>query len=149
MARDLKKFARGEMIITEGSVGTNVYIVSTGMVEVFKNSSSGAIQLATLGPKEIFGEMSMIDERFSRHAASVRAVEDSDIIILDREGFDSYLNKASFGVYNLIKMLSNRLRETDDLISRAGLDPRNLPKTIKITEADDGEEHLTDDQKQS
>ncbi len=146
MAGVLKKFTRGEVIIAEGSVGTNVYIVRSGRVEVFKNSSTGALQLATLGANEVFGEMSQIDERFSRRTASVRAIEDCEIIILDREGFDNYLKGTSAGISNLIKRLSNRLRETNDIISHAGLDPRNLPKAIKLTKADNGEGRLTDDQ---
>lgn len=146
MAGLLKKFTRGEVIIAEGSVGTNVYIVRSGRVEVFKNSTGGAVQLATLGTNEVFGEMSQIDERFSRRTASVRALEDSEIIILDREGFDSYLKGASAGISNLIKRLSSRLRETNDIISHAGFDPRNLPKAIKLTKADNGEGKLTDDQ---
>jgi CRP-like cAMP-binding protein len=146
MAGVLKKFTRGEVIIAEGSVGTNVYIVRSGRVEVFKNSTSGALQLATLGSNEVFGEMSLIDERFSRRAASVRAIEDSEIIILDREGFENYIKGASTGISNLIKRLSSRLRETNDIISHAGLDPQNLPKAIKLTQADNGEGRLTDDQ---
>jgi CRP-like cAMP-binding protein len=146
MAGVLKKFTHGEVIIAEGSVGVNVYIVRSGRVEVFKNSPGGAIQLATLGANEVFGEMSLIDERFSRRTASVRALEDSEIIILDREGFEAYLKGASTGISNLIKRLSNRLRETNDIISRAGFDVQNLPKAIKLTQANDGEGRLTDDQ---
>lgn len=146
MAGVLKKFTHGEVIIAEGSVGTNVYIVRSGRVEVFKNTPSGAVQLAVLGPNEVFGEMSMIDERFSRRAASVRALEDSEIIILDRKGFDAYLGNASPGISHLIRRLSNRLRQTNDIISRAGFDPQNLPKTIKMTEPAGDESKLTDDQ---
>lgn len=141
-----KKFTRGEVIIAEGSVGTNVYIVRSGRVEVFKNSPGGAVQLATLGANEVFGEMSLIDERFSRRTASVRALEDSEIIILDRDGFDSYLKGTSAGISNLIKRLSSRLRETNDIICHAGFDPQNLPKAIKMTQADEGGGRLTDDQ---
>lgn len=146
MAGVLKKFTRGEVIISEGTVGKSFYIVRSGKVEVFKNSPNGPVQLATLGPNEVFGEMSLIDDRFSHRTASVRAIEDSEIIILDRKGFDNYLQDASPGIYNLIKRLAKRLRETNDIISRAGADLHNLPKTIKIDEAKELEGKLTYDQ---
>jgi len=142
----LKKFSRGEAIIAEGTVGKSLYIVRSGRVEVFKNSPNGPVQLATLGPNEVFGEMSLIDDRFSHRTASVRATEDSEIIILDRNGFDSYLQQASPGIFNLIKRLAKRLRETNDIISKAGVDLNNLPKAIKMDEAKEGPGKLTYDQ---
>ncbi|MFH1068295.1 MAG: cyclic nucleotide-binding domain-containing protein [Candidatus Glassbacteria bacterium] len=142
----MKRFISGEVIIAEGTVGNSVYIVHSGRVEVFKNSPNGPVQLAKLGPNEVFGEMSLIDERFSRRTASVRAIEDSEIIILDRKGFDGYLQHASPGIFNLIKRLASRLRETNDIISRAGGDLHNLPKTIKLATPTEGTGKLTDDQ---
>ena len=142
----LKKFSRGEAIIAEGTVGKSLYIVRSGRVEVFKNTPSGAVQLATLGPNEVFGEMSLIDDRFSHRTASVRATEDSEIIILDRNGFDSYLQQTSPGIFNLIKRLAKRLRETNDIISKAGVDLNNLPKAIEMDEAKEGPGKLTYDQ---
>ncbi len=142
----LKKFSRGEAIIAEGTVGKSLYIVGSGKVEVFKNSPGGPVQLATLGPNEVFGEMSLIDDRFTRRTASVRAIEESEIIILDRIGFDNYLQQTSPGIFNLINRLAKRLRETNDIISRAGGDLHNLPKAIKLDEAKEGEEKLTYDQ---
>ena len=142
----LKKYSHGEVIVAEGTVGKSLYIVRSGRVEVFKNSPKGPVQLATLGPNEVFGEMSLIDDRFTHRTASVRAVEDTEIVILDRKGFDNYLQQASPGIYNLIKRLANRLRETNDIISKAGVDLDNLPKAIKMDEGKKGEAKLTYDQ---
>ncbi|OGG05388.1 MAG: hypothetical protein A3F83_15430 [Candidatus Glassbacteria bacterium RIFCSPLOWO2_12_FULL_58_11] len=140
----LKTFNRGEVIIAEGTVGKSVYIVRSGKVEVFKNSPGGPVQLATLGVNEVFGEMSLIDDRFSRRTASVRAIEDSEIIILDRKGFDHYIQNASPGIFNIVKRMAKRLRETNDIISRAGGDLNNLPKALKMGQ--EGEGKLTFDQ---
>jgi len=146
MAGVLKKFKKGEVIIAEGTVGKSLYIVRSGKVQVIKNSPTGPVQLAVLGPNEVFGEMSLIDERFSRRTASVRALEDSEIIILDSHGFENYLKKASPGISNLIKRLAKRLRETNDIISRAGVDLHNLPKATKASPDQDKEQKLTYDQ---
>lgn len=149
MAGLLKKFLKGEVIIAEGTEGKTVYIIRSGRVEVAKQTPKGAVQLATLGPGEVFGEMCMVDERFSKRTAGVRALEDSEIIVLDRDGFESYLEQSSTGVLNLIKRLTHRLRETNDIIARAGMDIRNLPRTVKLSPDDDGEQkNITLDQLQ-
>ncbi|HUU30219.1 MAG TPA: cyclic nucleotide-binding domain-containing protein [archaeon] len=143
----LKKFKKGDVIIAEGTTGKFLYIIESGKVEVTKESPTGPLQLATLGPNEVFGEMSLIDDRFSRRTATVRAIEDSQVIVLDRRGFDSYINQASPGIFNLIKRLSKRLRETNDIITRAGGDVHNLPKALKTKPVTgDKEQKLTFDQ---
>ena len=142
----LKKYSRGEVIIAEGTVGKSLYIVRSGRVEVFKSTPNGPMQLATLGPNEVFGEMSLIDDRFSHRTASVRSIEDTEIFILDRKSFDNYLQQASPGIFNLIKRLAKRLRETNDIISKAGVGLHNLPKAVKMDEGKKGEPKLTYDQ---
>jgi CRP-like cAMP-binding protein len=147
MAGVLKKYLKGEAIIAEGTEGKAVFIIRDGQVEVIKQNPAGAVHLATLGAGEVFGEMSMIDDRFTKRTATVRAIEDSEIIVLDKKGFEHYLQQSSTGIFNLIKRLSQRLRETNDIIARAGIDVRNLPKARKVGPDDDGKpQNLTIDQ---
>ena len=129
-----KKFIKGEVIIAEGTEGKTLFMIRSGKIEVSKQSKEGPVRLATLGPNEVFGEMSLIDERFSKRTATVRALEDTEVMILDRKGFDKYLEQVPPGVYNLIKRLSNRLRQTNDLIGKAGGDIAQMPKAFKIRE---------------
>lgn len=97
MAGILKKFKQGEVIIAEGTTGKALYIIRSGRVEVSKQARGGVVQLAVLGPNEVFGEMSLIDDRYSTRTATVRALQDSELIILDRQGFEAYIGQASPG----------------------------------------------------
>ncbi len=138
MAGVLKKHLKGEVIIAEGTEGKAVFIIRAGQVEVSKQTPSGAVRLATLGPGEVFGEMSMVDDRFSKRTATVRAVDDCEIIVLDKQGFEHYLRQSSTGIFNLIKNLAMRLRETNDIIARAGIDVHNLPRSRQAMPVDAG-----------
>ncbi|MBN2287929.1 MAG: cyclic nucleotide-binding domain-containing protein [Candidatus Glassbacteria bacterium] len=141
-----KKFSKGQVIISEGTEGKTVFLIRSGKVEVSKQTKEGPIRLAALGANEVFGEMSLIDDRFSKRTATVRAIEDTEVMILDRKGFDKYLENVPPGVYKLIKRLSNRLRETNDLISKVGSDAKNLPKALKTDDKSKQEGKLTYDQ---
>ncbi len=141
-----KKFIKGQVIIAEGTEGKSLYLIRSGKVEVSKQGKDGPMRLATLGPNEVFGEMSLIDDRLSKRTATVRALVDSEIMILDRNGFDKYLEQVPPGVYNLIKRLSHRLRETNDLISSIGMDAKKIPKAVKADDQAGEGSALTYDQ---
>ena len=141
-----KKFIKGQVIIAEGTEGKSLYLIRSGKVEVSKQGKDGPMRLATLGPNEVFGEMSLIDDRLSKRTATVRALVDSEIMILDRTGFDKYLEQVPPGIYNLIKRLSHRLRETNDLISSVGMDAKKMPKAVKADDQEGEGSKLTYDQ---
>lgn len=136
-----KKFNKGEVIIAEGTDGKALYYIQSGKVEVSKNGPYGQIPLAHLGPNDIFGEMSLILDEFGKRSATVRAVEPTEILILDRKGFDQYMEKAPPGLQNIVKRLAQRLRETNDLVC---MSKRNKSE---ISEADSKDSNaLTYDQ---
>ncbi len=83
-------FAPGQAVITEGEEGTGLWVVLSGAVRVFRDApgASGAsdpIELAALGPGEIFGEMSLLDEAPTN--ASVVATAPSTLLLLPRAIF--------------------------------------------------------------
>ncbi len=59
--------ASGDLVIEEGSIPHELFVIETGSVEV---THEGRV-LATLGPGDIIGEMGLIELR--RRVASVRA----------------------------------------------------------------------------
>jgi CRP-like cAMP-binding protein len=58
----LKKFRRGEVIIREGDVSSDIFYIVQGEVKVVKYSekSKSVIPLAKLGPNRVFGEVATI-----------------------------------------------------------------------------------------
>lgn len=53
-------FGPGERIVEEGAEGNSLYVVLSGRVEVSKNVEGRSRVLSVLGPREIFGEMTLL-----------------------------------------------------------------------------------------
>ncbi len=70
------QYVSGDLIIKEGDFGLSIYEIISGKVGIFVDSSGTEIQVATLGPGMIIGEMSFLAGTSSPRSASARALED-------------------------------------------------------------------------
>jgi CRP-like cAMP-binding protein len=115
-SRIIKKFKNGEIIFSENSECDGMYIIDSGRVRVFKTSGEGdnkrEIELCTLGPKAMFGEMAMIDE--NKRSASVQAIEGTVCTVITKKIFEDQLTHIPLWMVNMIRILVMRLRETND-----------------------------------
>jgi CRP-like cAMP-binding protein len=80
-------FAKGETIIREGDEGESFFLMSEGAVEV----RIGGATVATLGPGNFFGEMSVMTGE--RRAATVVAKTDCESIVIGKEPFGELFQK--------------------------------------------------------
>jgi CRP/FNR family transcriptional regulator/CRP/FNR family cyclic AMP-dependent transcriptional regulator len=117
--RELARFARsetfapGEVIVRMGEPGSTLYVIRTGRVNVVREQSSGAsVVLATFGPGEFFGELSIFDGE--RRSATVIAVEETATVTLGRFDVVRVVSHNPQIGLSLLKSLSARLRATDD-----------------------------------
>jgi len=115
-SRIIKKFKTGETVFSENSECDGMYIIDSGRVRVFKTSGEGEgmreIELCTLGPKAMFGEMAMIDE--NKRSASVQAIEPTVCTVITKKVFEDQLKHIPLWMVNMIRILVMRLRETND-----------------------------------
>jgi len=70
--------------------------------------------LAFLGPGDTFGEMSMVDT--AGRSANVIALEECNCLIMDRNAFYQCLKSMKGLSYNLVRLLSRRLRLANEQI---------------------------------
>jgi signal transduction histidine kinase len=105
----LRRFARDEVIFREGDAGDSMYLLVRGAVTISKTAQPGGVRvLDTTHAGDFFGEMSLIDsEPRSAHAS---AEEDSELRILGREDLDRLCAISPHIKFNLIKVVSDRLR---------------------------------------
>jgi len=105
---------KGEVIIEEGSLGQALYLVQSGQVQVLKGEGAKTEELAELGPSELFGEMSLIDDALT--SASVVAATDVELLVIKRADFENLLSQnesLALKVYkSFCRTLSERLRRT-------------------------------------
>ena len=101
----------GELLVCEGEFSDRAYQVLEGKVRVWKisSASAGCVELAQLGPGQIFGEMALVDEK--PRSASVSALTDARLKVLRRSEFlQSFRSDPDFAAA-LLSALTERLRE--------------------------------------
>ena len=110
-----KTFASGVNIITVAQPGDMVYILLEGTVKIYVDQLDGSeVILAFLGPGDTFGEMSMVDS--AGRSANVVALEDCLCLLMDRTAFHQCLRSTKGLSYNLVKLMSRRLRLANEQI---------------------------------
>ncbi len=114
-----KEFNPGEIIFEEGDPAHHLYILVRGRVEVFRRVDSKERSLASLDQKECFGEMAILDDE--PRSASVRAIEISLVLKIDRESFRELINERPQISFAIFKILTSRLRHQN-------LEAENLPR---------------------
>jgi len=114
-----KTFIKGDVIIKEGGFSNSFYIISKGSVEVVKSKGDREIQLAKYGPGDFFGEVSLLDPEYSKHSATIRALEKTKVTIMSKEDFEKYIGQLTPGVKNLLRKMAIYLRETSQRVDSA------------------------------
>ena len=99
----------GLTFTTVDEPGGAAYIIVSGTVKAHVQTLDGSdVILAILGPGEIFGEMSISDSM--GHSASPVTLEETSLLWVDRGTFHEWLQTIPAMAYNLIGILSRRLR---------------------------------------
>lgn len=104
-----KVFAAGSTIMTADQIGEVVYVIISGTVKVHLEQEDGTdVIMAILGPGEVVGEMSALDDR--SRSASVVTLEKTELLWIDRHEFEHCLKTQPMFAFNLSCILSKRLR---------------------------------------
>jgi len=117
------EFAGGTVVLREGQIVRDLYIIAQGEWEVFlpkRDSDELAryedIRLSVLGRGDLLGEYSFIDHRAA--SASVRSLEQGKLLIITRENFQRIVdssNQVGKVIYkNLLQALIARLRDQNE-----------------------------------
>jgi CRP-like cAMP-binding protein len=112
--------ATGTKLFQYGDPGDKLFIILDGKVRISREvAGTGEEALAVLGPNEVFGEMSLLDE--SPRSADARVHERCRALVITKESFDDllFLHKdlAYEVLWNCVRILSVRLRETNEKLT--------------------------------
>lgn len=100
-------FAAGEVPVRQGEAGDSFYIIKQGRVDVVVESAPGErAVVATLGPGDFFGEMSLLTG--AARAASIRVKEDAEFVVIDKNSFSAVLARNPSIAESLSHILSER-----------------------------------------
>jgi small-conductance mechanosensitive channel/CRP-like cAMP-binding protein len=104
---DVKSYAAGEVPVRQGDSGDSFYIIKSGRVDVIVETSPGETAVvATLGPGNFFGEMSLLTGAV--RTASIHMMEDTECIVIDKESFGITLANNPSIAESLSRILTER-----------------------------------------
>jgi CRP/FNR family transcriptional regulator, cyclic AMP receptor protein len=125
------EYADGDVIFRQGDQGSSLFIIEDGAVEISYGEGRGRITLATLFTGQYFGELSLFDG--SPRSATATAARGSRLMRLDRDDLVDFINKNPSAALRIIAEMSERLRQTNELMSQQ----------VSRNVLEEEEEHLT------
>jgi CRP/FNR family cyclic AMP-dependent transcriptional regulator len=104
------EFPAGHVIARQGEIGTGFFVIAGGRVRVVRDG----IVLASLGPGDFFGELSVLDGR--PRNAMVAAEEPTTCLAIASWDFEAALMANPAVTLAILKGLATRLREATDAL---------------------------------
>lgn len=110
------EFAEGAVIFKQGDEGSALFLIEDGSVDISYGEGRGRVVLSTLFPGQYFGELSLFDG--APRSATATATKRARLMRLDRDDFVDFVNKNPSAALRIIAEMSERLRQTNELMSR-------------------------------
>ncbi|HKR66414.1 MAG TPA: cyclic nucleotide-binding domain-containing protein [Thermoanaerobaculia bacterium] len=109
-------FSAGERIFSQGDLGTEMFIIQEGVVEIVKHIGPESHLLSRLEKGDFFGEMALL-EAMPRTADAVATTE-VRVVAINGSRFDEMLRKNPEVAVRIIRKYSKRLREANTLLEK-------------------------------
>src|SRR5262250_1940659 len=107
-------FAEGQVLFREGDSADSVFRLLSGAVDILRELDGDPILLGTVGAGQFIGEMGVVENR--PRSATARAASEVEVEILMPTEFFDQIARSPRAARELIRRLSQRLREADDRI---------------------------------
>ncbi len=133
----IQTYKKNTIILSEAETGSALFVIAEGKVKISRSSNDDKeVILAILNESDFFGEMSLLDG-MSR-SATVTAVDDSKLFIIQRTEFLDLLKKYPDVSVALLTELTKRLRAASMKIKALSLkDAEGKVATVLLQLADD------------
>jgi CRP/FNR family transcriptional regulator, cyclic AMP receptor protein len=109
-----RHFAEGQVLFREGEPADCVFRLLSGTVDILRELDGDPIVLGTVGAGQFIGEMGVVENR--PRSATARAASEVEVEIFTPTEFLDQIAGSSRAARELIRRLSQRLREADDRI---------------------------------
>src|ERR1700746_1270057 len=114
--------ASGEVLFQKGDPGNALFGVRRGQVRIETGASDGSrLTLNFMGPGDLFGEVAVMDGQ--ERTADATAGEASELFVLRREDFLSFLEREPKVAIKIIVLLCQRIRWQSERMEESVLQP--------------------------
>jgi CRP-like cAMP-binding protein len=110
------RYKAGQYIFKDGEIGTEMYVIQAGRVEITRILDGSEFVIATLEKGDFFGEMAVL-ENLPRNG-NAKALDDCELIVLTGSTFDKMIKSNIEIAARMLRGFSARLREANADIER-------------------------------
>jgi len=111
-----KVYQDGEIIIRQGDVGDNMFVIQEGQVEVVAEQDGQEVRLAIQGAGKPIGEMAIFEHQV--RSATVRALGQARILTVDKKSLVRRIHEDPSLAYYMMQTMSQRVRELNAEVAR-------------------------------
>jgi CRP-like cAMP-binding protein len=140
----VKNLVRGDVLFESGDEPDSIYVVISGRIAIAignKPLDNRETVIALMDEGDLFGEMGMLDA--STRSAGARALEASTVLELPYSAVTEQLNSSSALMWNVIGMLSRRLRAMDQALADSVFLDVTGRTAKRLLELSDGKDDFT------
>ena len=98
-------YSQGQKVFSQGDLASGFFIILRGQVAVIRETGGIYESVATLGPGEYFGEMSLLYG--VRHTATIQAMSAVDVVQMNGTDFTTLVNSS----FDFKELFSGIMRE--------------------------------------
>ena len=134
------KLKQGEYLFKEGQESDACYVVKSGKVAIVKDKGNSEIELAQLGPGQMFGEMAFFDNQ-PRSAGAKAVTPEATVIALPFKALNAQFKTFPEWLKAMVKTVNDHLRAANKKIktlenvekqSETMFDPYNVVRLLGI-----------------
>lgn len=133
-----RRYARREVLFHEGDPSESLHLIDSGRVAIRVSTAMGdTATLVVLGPGEVLGELSLVDEAEGRRTAGAVALERVETLTLHRDAFDELRREHPTVERFLVAVLAAQVRRLSGHLVEALYVPADSRVARRLLELDD------------
>lgn len=133
----VQSLKQGQTLFHKGDEGTALYIIKRGAIKIVLPSKIGDEIIVTIFTvNDFFGEMALLDGE--PRSANAVAIEPTEVFVLNRNNFLSFLKSNINAIQSILSSLSKRLRLTDEFLEDTcflSISARLAKKLVELAES--------------
>src|SRR5262249_45085453 len=123
--------ATGQSVFREGDRADCMYVIVSGRVRVTRGEpGDDEVELWTLGPGSVFGELALFDG--GGRSANVTAIEPCEFFVLAREPFIALLDGSTQLLSSVLADVSGKIRAANEKMFSEWLQKRMLRTEMEL-----------------
>lgn len=127
-----KLFKAGEVIMSQGEMGTCAYFIQEGRVQIVVEKTDGSfLDMGTRGPGSIIGEMAIVDNQ--PRSATIQSLESCTLLEITKEDFARSVKGANPIVRLISQVILMRYR---DILRRSQTLTENGPESPSLEDSE-------------